>query len=282
MWCTQRSPGCVDGYSTLVMVPPHSTGWISLFTEQCAQYTANASWLNVRPDFSRSVRYVPPCSSYRPSSINLPPLPQRNESVIFSSSSVASHSPKLAIIARAITFARTRAGSSPHSTSVDRRGRTNSSPVRRSARSTASSPSSSAMKDSEEVIQLIEYSWRLRHCATALSMSSMAPSLSPAAIAAFALSQVGVVISTRSFSVRSPTNVSDQLGELVQVAFDVIKSVTGVVDDEVGQPRVGVRRKVGSDFIVVAEERSFAPLPAQSETGAQRDACVGGQRLCAA
>jgi len=48
------------------------------------------------------------------------------------------------------------AGSDPQSVPVSRRGRTNSSPVLRSACSTASSPSSSPMKVSSEVIQLIE------------------------------------------------------------------------------------------------------------------------------
>ena len=59
-------------------------------------------------------------------------------------------------IARAMTLARTDAGSEPQSVPVSRRGRTNSSPVLRNARSTASSPSSSPMNVSNEVIQLIE------------------------------------------------------------------------------------------------------------------------------
>ncbi len=62
----------------------------------------------------------------------------------------------LASIARAITFALADAGSDPHSVPVSRRGRTNSSPVLRNARSTASSPSSSPTKVSKDVIQLIE------------------------------------------------------------------------------------------------------------------------------
>jgi hypothetical protein len=62
----------------------------------------------------------------------------------------------LASIDRAITLARTAAGSVAHCTSPERRGRTNSSPVLRSARSRASSPSSSVMNVNKLVIQLIE------------------------------------------------------------------------------------------------------------------------------
>ena len=85
-----------------------------------------------------------------------PPLPQRNDSVIFSSSSLTSQSAKLATMARATTLARAEAGSVDQSTPVSRRGRTYSSPVWRNARSTASSPSSRPMNDSSEVIQLME------------------------------------------------------------------------------------------------------------------------------
>ena len=88
--------------------------------------------------------------------MSFPPVPHRNESTIFSSSSETSTSPMFATIARAMTLARCAAGSDPHSVPVVRRGRTNSSPVLRSARSTASSPSSSATKVSRLVIQLIE------------------------------------------------------------------------------------------------------------------------------
>jgi hypothetical protein len=59
-------------------------------------------------------------------------------------------------MARAMTFARADAGRSLHFVPVSRRGRTNSSPVLRSARSTASSPISSPMNVSNDVIQLIE------------------------------------------------------------------------------------------------------------------------------
>ena len=55
-----------------------------------------------------------------------------------------------------MTLARADAGRSDHEVPVSRRGRTNSSPVLRSARSTASSPSSSVMNVSSDVIQLIE------------------------------------------------------------------------------------------------------------------------------
>ena len=88
--------------------------------------------------------------------MRLPPDPHRNDRMIFSSSSSTSTSPMLPSIARAITFARVAAGRSLQSTPVSRRGRTNSSPVLRSARSTASSPSSSPTNVSSDVIQLIE------------------------------------------------------------------------------------------------------------------------------
>src|SRR5262249_53650910 len=109
MWWTQGSPLCSGGCSMLVGVPPHSTGCISLFTEQCAQYTGSWSRMNVRPLSSRSVRYA--CSpSYRPSSMSRPPVPQRNDSTILSSSSSTSTVPVLLTIARAMTFARGRRG----------------------------------------------------------------------------------------------------------------------------------------------------------------------------
>jgi len=91
-----------------------------------------------------------------PLSINMPPLPHLNDNTIFSSSSSTSTCPMLPSIARAITFARADAGSESHGVPVSRRGRTNSSPVLRIARSTASSPISSPMKVSNDVIQLIE------------------------------------------------------------------------------------------------------------------------------
>src|SRR5680860_136520 len=78
------------------------------------------------------------------------------------------------------------------------RGATKSSPVRRNARSTASSPSSSAMKLSNTVIQLMEYSWRLRHCRTASSRRRSPASRSPATKPARACSHSGVRIRSTS------------------------------------------------------------------------------------
>src|SRR4051794_17915175 len=102
-------------------------------------------------------------------------------------------------------------------------------------------------------------------------------------MASLARSQVGVVISTTSSARNSAMgHLLRDLREGAKVGLDTVQVRRAVVDDEVGDARVGVRAQVGSDIVLRAVQRPLGarrPTRAtEADAAAQNHPAGGGQR----